>query len=106
LARDIESRLLKNIHVIEEIGSLFNDYNVLIVENDSSDNTRNICLDWSNQNKRVKVLGCGGYNLDVCNLNMKKTLNHSVNFYRMEKMAKLRNIYLDEIIRASRMPGL
>lgn len=97
LIRDGEKRLPHVISKIEKIANYFKDWEVLIVENDSKDNTRRILLDWSNKSKKVSVLGCGGINLPECKLNMKPTNEHDISDYRITKMATLRNIYLDEL---------
>lgn len=97
LIRDGEERLPHVISKVEKIAKYFKDWEVLIVENDSKDNTRSILLDWSSKSKKVSVLGCDGINLSECKLNMKKTLGHEVTDYRISKMATLRNIYLDEL---------
>lgn len=97
LVRDIKDRLPEIIKKAERVGSMFADYRVLIVENDSTDGTREGLLDWSIRNPKVTILGCG-YNVKECKLpKMPKTQGHSVDRTRIEKMVKLRNIYLDEI---------
>ena len=40
--RDVESYISNSIKIINDIGNNFKDYTVIIYENDSSDNTRNI----------------------------------------------------------------
>lgn len=97
LVRDGMGRLPKIRRQIENITSKVKDYHILIVENDSVDGTRDYLLDWASTDKRVKVLGCEGINLKECKLKMTKTKNHHSDLYRIEKMATLRNIYLDEL---------
>ncbi len=97
LIRDGEERLPHVISKVERIAKYFKDWEVLIVENDSKDNTRRILLDWSNKTKKVSVLGCEGINLPECKLNMKRTIEHEITDYRITKMATLRNIYLNEL---------
>lgn len=97
LIRDGGERLPHVISKVEDMGKYFKDWEVLIVENDSKDNTRSMLLDWSNKSKKVSVLGCGGINLPECKLNMKRTIEHEITDYRITKMATLRNIYLDEL---------
>ena len=76
----------------------FKDYKVFVVENDSKDDTRNILLDWADSSDdKVFVLGCNGVNLPECKLNMKPTIEHDTSDYRINKMATLRNIYLEEL---------
>lgn len=93
LIRDGEDRLKTTIPQIEKIGSYFKDWVLLVVENDSKDNTRNMLLNYN----KVKVLGCDGINLPECKLNTLPTTSHSTTNYRINKMSMLRNIYLDEL---------
>ncbi len=97
LIRDGEDRLSDIIPKVNRLGRLFKDYKVFVVENDSKDDTRKILLDWADTNNNVFVLGCGGVNLPECKLNMKPTIEHDVSEYRINKMATLRNVYLDEL---------
>jgi len=97
LIRDGEDRLKTSLPQIEKIGSYFKDWILLIVENDSKDNTRQVLLDYNNQNNKVNVLGCNGINLKSCQLNTLATTSHSTTNYRINKMSMLRNIYLDEL---------
>ncbi len=97
LVRDVADRLPEIKRKAEKVGSLFKDYRILIVENDSKDGTRELLLDWAKANNKVTILGCG-YNVEKCSLpKMPKTIGHGVDRPRIEKMVKLRNIYLDEI---------
>jgi len=97
LLRDSES----TIHLVrrqsEAVGKLFADYTILVVENDSHDNTRLKLLEWAKQNQKVQVLGCEGVNLSSCSLRMDPTLIHDRASGRIDKMVKLRNVYLDYI---------
>ncbi len=97
LVRDVAERLPEIKVKAERMGRLFKDYRILIVENDSSDGTREKLLKWAAVNPKVTILGCG-YNVDKCSVpNAPKTEGHHVDRTRIEKMVKLRNIYLDEI---------
>lgn len=97
LVRDVEGRIPEIRKKAERVGDLFKDYHILIVENDSKDQTRAKLLEWASQNSKVTILGCG-YNARECTLpKMPKTEGHHVDRTRIEKMTKLRNIYLDEI---------
>jgi hypothetical protein len=81
----------------EALGNLFKDYRILIVENDSSDGTRDKLLAWAAQNPKVTILGCG-HNAPQCKIpKTPKTDGHGVDRPRIEKMVYLRNIYLQEI---------
>lgn len=96
LLRDVEERLPTIEKKVERMGRLFRDYRVIVVENDSTDQTRPLLLDWARRNPRVTILGCG-VNQPECHLNLTKTEGHSVTQNRIEKMCTLRNIYLQEI---------
>ena len=97
LVRDVADRLPEIKKKAERVGALFADYRILIVENDSSDGTRKLLLEWSRENPKVSVLGCG-INVEECSLpKMPKTDGHQVDRGRIEKMVTLRNIYLDHI---------
>ena len=97
LVRDVADRIPEIKVKAERMGRLFKDYHILIVENDSSDGTREKLLEWAKVNPKVTILGCG-YNVDKCSIpNAPKTEGHHVDRTRIEKMVKLRNVYLDEI---------
>jgi hypothetical protein len=53
-------------------------------------------LDWAAKDPSVIVLGCG-VNAEKCKLSTPKTMGHEISFSRIEKMAQLRNIYIDFI---------
>jgi hypothetical protein len=102
LIRDVAERIPEIKKKVQRMGKLFKDYRILIVENDSTDNTRDLLVSWSKENPKVKILGCG-YNVQKCSLpKMPKTDGHHVDRTRIEKMVKLRNIYLDEIKKSYR----
>ena len=69
LARNIESRIDDMIRKLELLGSNFKSYKIVIVENDSTDLTRELLLQWKDRNPNVIILGCG-INTTSCNLNL------------------------------------
>ena len=84
----------------EGLGSLFADYRVLVVENDSKDCTRSELLRWKERNPRVTVLGCLQTNARVCQMGMDRTVpldSIVARPSRIQKMVQLRNTYLDEL---------
>jgi len=86
LLRDVEHKLPELIKRAERVGSIFKDYKVLVVENDSNDNTRSKLLSWAKINPKVLILGCGE-NVEKCSMKeaLGKTEGHSVNAYRINK---------------------
>ena len=55
LARDVAGILPLTMARIEQIGSMFADYRVVIYENDSRDETARLLSDWAERNHRVNV---------------------------------------------------
>jgi len=96
LLRDVRDRLPIIEKRAESLGNMFLDYRILIVENDSKDGTREYLLSWTKRNPKVTILGCGE-NVKECTLNLPASEGHSVYRSRIEKMAFLRNIYLQEV---------
>jgi hypothetical protein len=95
LLRDKDSIIKSLKFRCYEITKLFSDYRILIVENDSHDNTRPLLLEWSKEDSKVLILG-NGVNSNECHLNLPKThLNKPADCTRIQKMSLLRNIYLD-----------
>jgi len=101
LLRDVESKIPEIRRKVERVGEMFRDYQVLLVENDSKDRTRTLLNQWSRENPKVIILGCG-YNVSECSITSahEKTIPRDVSQRRIEKMVRLRNIYLDEIKRS------
>lgn len=101
LLRDGEENLDRIRERAEGLAKLFYDYRILIVENDSTDGTREKLLEWSAHNPKVKILGCG-VNAKTCNLKLEKTekfapifgKGESITHARIDKMVYLRNLYL------------
>lgn len=96
LARNCSSALDKSIPMVKKLCKKFHAYKILVVENDSVDDTRNKLLKWTKEDHNVEVLGCG-VNAPKCDLKLKATVDHEVNAPRIEKMALLRNLYLDVV---------
>jgi len=100
LLRDCSKLINLIISKCENIGNLFDDYAIVILENDSSDNTRELLLNWAKSNTKVTILGCG-VNEPECKLQLPKTTNtlgvNDVTVSRIEKMVNLRNTILDYV---------
>jgi Cryptococcal mannosyltransferase 1/Glycosyl transferase family 2 len=98
MVRDIESRIPEIKKKVLRVAKIFKNYQILIVENDSKDRSRELLLEWAKENPRVTVLGCGR-NAPRCSISLakQKTDGHHVDRQRINKMTHLRNIYLQEI---------
>lgn len=88
LARDCQDPLIRNIPKIERLCLYFADYHIVIVENDSTDDTQQILHDWAERNGRVLV--------DSFTNNARRLADCSYN--RISMMAYLRNRLLDDIM--------
>ena len=53
MVRDSASEVKRNIPVVEKMASYFADYRVVIVENNSKDNTKNVLKNWEKNNSKV-----------------------------------------------------
>jgi hypothetical protein len=103
LARNLKpSQLVAKKKELEQIGNLFGDYKIVIVENNSVDDTRTRLLRWQIENHRVVILtpeNDKGIVHDRTNL---KTWNHENSmprgwFERIHRMAHLRETYLEYV---------
>lgn len=95
LIREGENKISSIRKFCENIGSNFQEYHVLIVENDSTDKTRQKLLEWQSETPDlVTILGCG-VNARQCLMKTKFYRNHEEDSNRISALAHLRNIYLD-----------
>lgn len=82
------------------IVSSFKDYRIVILENNSSDDSRKYLLEWAKDNDKVTIL-CGdayAINTEECDIfSAKFTNDHSPMPDRIQRMAYLRNVYMDHI---------
>lgn len=99
LLRNASNRIPSIIKQVENLCSYFLDYKVLIVENDSSDDTRSLLMEWHHSNPKICVMGCEKNSGKSCHLSKASylTQGHAVNKQRIDKMAYLRGLYLEEI---------
>jgi hypothetical protein len=83
---------------IERIKTLFARVHIIIVENDSTDDTRKQLLQWvADRPDDVTILGCG-INNEECKLNLCDTSTlDGIGKVRISKMVYLRNLYMAHI---------
>ena len=96
LIRNSEDTIDKLKLNLKKIANIFHDYRVLIVENDSNDNTRKLLLQMAREDPKIIILGCG-INVDKCSIKDSSNTDKGIGANRIKKMTKLRNIYLDYI---------
>ncbi len=97
LARNCAHKLASNIKFIEELRSYFNFLQVVVVENDSHDNTRAILDNWSVRSSNVVILdGINRSTISISNQKDRK-VNPYYSYERISNLATLRNQYLNYI---------
>lgn len=93
LARNIKSNFENMKKKLEHIGKYFSNYKIVIFENDSEDNSRELLFNWSKENLNVTLLDCLNYDdyNHQCKLKTKKGYDYgSVSYDRINRMAKYR----------------
>lgn len=93
-------------HVLGKLGGIFKDVAFVIVENDSTDKSREMLLEWSTEDPRVIVLcdnivvvnqpSCQIRDIDYNEIDAMPD-QHSPDSKRIERLAFLRNIYMQYI---------
>jgi len=96
LARDCERTLPNNIRLIEELRTYFVWSKVVVVENDSKDTTKKILFDWKKKKQNVEIIS-RDYNSLTIPITTINSVSPLVSLFRIEKMTKYRNIYIDYI---------
>ena len=99
LARNLEKIIINSIKKMEVIGENFYDYRIIIFENDSSDNTRNLIKEYSlENNNKIILLDCDHLGSSDCKLKNKEGYEYGVvSQERINKMAQYREEYLKYI---------
>jgi len=98
LARNVEKVINESIKKLEFIGEHFKDYKIVIFENDSSDNTRNLIKEYSMKNNKIILLDCVHFGSEECILKNKTGYEYGITSKnRINKMAQYREEYLNYI---------
>ncbi|CAF0807017.1 unnamed protein product [Rotaria sordida] len=100
LIRDRETHIKRLKQQLNEITIFFADYAIVIVENDSKDNTRHELINWAKIDKHIHIIDCNNEinSISLCNLSLVATNIKSIpDILRIEKMVQLRNIYMNYI---------
>jgi len=94
VCRDVADYLPDTIKIMEKIGGLFEDYRVIVCENNSTDSTKSILQTWMNTNQRVCAY--------LKNLTQKEIADITINThndgtpFKVDFIAWARNIVLDQ----------
>lgn len=94
LARDCEESLKRNIPQIEILREYFSESYVVVIENDSKDDTKRILQDWAEKREKTIILSKDTNTVTMPSKN-ESFSNPGASFYRLEKMARYRNVYLN-----------
>lgn len=95
LARDCIKNLRSNMKKVEELGVMFKDYHVVILENDSKDGTAEEVLAWSKRNPKIIYIN---ERVEAPkSLFPVKCPHPEKGVLRIEKMVRLRNRVMDEV---------
>lgn len=96
VCRNVEKRLEKTKKIMESIGALFDDYKILVYENNSTDRTAQILKAWAHQNPRVwlksETLALAELEKVIVNVYQDGRL------YPPEQICRARNVVLDQAL--------
>jgi hypothetical protein len=93
LARDCATSITKNIPKLERLRSFFKNTAVVIIENDSKDNTKEVLRNWEQNSVGVKSILQDFGTLTIASSEDKEMRSYN----RIEKMASYRNMYIEYI---------
>jgi len=93
VCRDVEPRISKTISIMERIGSLFEDYRILVYENNSEDATPKVLKEWMQRNNKLHVKSETVPLSELESLIVNK--NDNGEFFRPELISRARNIIMD-----------
>lgn len=93
--RDCANSLSNNIFVIEQLRSKFQNSVVIIIENDSIDNTKQVLDQWSKTSRNV-VIECQDFGIQTIKVVGGK-VDRSFSRHRIEQMCKHRQRYMNRL---------
>jgi len=100
LCRDVAPAFDLSKRRLESIGQMFGDYHIVIFENDSSDNSRQLLQDWATENPKVTLLDCCDDCDTCCTCRLKHKNGYdmgAVSFSRVAMMRDHRNRYMEHV---------
>ena len=96
LARDCEDSLRVNIPLIEKLRAQFSWSEVVVIENDSIDGTKDLLNDWKIKSNHVTIISTD-YGTKTIPDKSDLIANPMTSVQRIDKMVSYRNLYLDYI---------
>lgn len=104
IVRNAEKGLRRNLPIIDKVLTQFKGFCVFIYENDSTDDTKKILQDWQSKNEgRVYVsLNQTDPTKTIPSAKNVNGVNPFFSHKRIDKMARIRNNYMDWLIKAER----
>ena len=96
LARDVELRTPDSIVKMEKIGECFQDYRIVMFENDSEDNSRELLTNWSKRNDKVVLMDC--CDEGSCDCKLKTQNSYSLGWAGKKRIQKMR-FYREKLLR-------
>jgi glycosyltransferase involved in cell wall biosynthesis len=96
IVRNAARGLKRNIPTINRLCKRFGDYHIVIVENDSTDSTKELLQQWAKSQKNIHLL-LNNYHTATIPDKKEVTANPFFSRKRIEKMSRYRNMYLDYI---------
>lgn len=97
LARDVAANFKSMQTRIKVLANHFQDYKIIIFENDSKDNTRQQFRQWQNDDKNVHLLDCCNFGDCECNLSVQNLTDLVRDADRMDKLRSYRQYLLDQV---------
>lgn len=99
IVRNAEHGLKNNIPVLKKLCSYFNGYKVFVYENDSIDGTKQLLKDWALSDPNNVFISLNNVNSSLVIPSQKETgkVNCFFSAKRIERMACLRNYYMDYV---------
>jgi glycosyltransferase involved in cell wall biosynthesis len=95
IVRNCDNNLKKNITTINMLCDAAKDYHIIIFENDSVDNTKQVLQEWQKQRKNIHISLADFHTTTIPE--QSKIVNRYFSRHRIEKMATYRNYYLEYI---------
>ena len=87
MVRDCGNAIRKNMKQIEQIASFFKDYRVVVFENNSKDNTKQVLKEWQRNNPKV-IISLNDFDEDKY-----KSIKPNAQYFKYFQLNKLQKYY-------------